>query len=83
MKRQYLIIGIVGMLIAGGLSGCIEQQQSSKTESLTADDNNSTVELNVGNTVNLTLEQNSASTGYVWNITELNESVLTLDRGYL
>ena len=83
IKRQYMILAIVGMFITGGLTGCIEEQgeeeqQTSSTVFLTIDDNNSTVEVPLGNMVNLTLEQNGGSTGYVWNITAYNETILSL-----
>jgi predicted secreted protein len=46
---------------------------------LTFDDNGSMIDLSIGDSVNLTLIQNGGSTGYSWNIIELNESIVIFE----
>ena len=65
-------------LVVVSFSGCIQN----KTVYLTMDDNGSSISINLGDQINVTLSENP-STGYMWNITQLNESLLNLTKDFI
>ena len=78
------ILSIIIFLIIIFLSGCIEEEKpiEEKTENyidLTFNDNGKNVTVEPEDKINITLEQNSASTGYSWNIVEINDDILKLE----
>jgi predicted secreted protein len=83
-NKKILLIGILMIIFITsatviGLGLMSSDMPKDETIYLTYDDNGSKIDLNIGERVNLTLDQNGGSTGYSWNIIELNESILKFE----
>ena len=74
MKKLVIILFMVSLV--SSFNGCI---QNNTTIYLTMEDDGSTISINVGDKINITLEE-TPSTGYLWNITQFNESILNLTK---